>query len=102
MNIFTDIDLAQNYIKKATIEHLTDFPSGARTGRVFYHETLVDFFFCKHGFDLGGDTTIKGNWISLKTIEKARLSSEGIGKGKILVTDGAGGFDYDDVDGGTL
>ena len=95
------IDALQNIIKNLVHERLDNFPAGARRGRVIYHNTFESVFVCKNGIEEGADTTLKGNWVGGKVAIEI-LSSEGQPLGKLLVTDGAGGFTFEDCDGGTL
>ena len=98
---YDDLDLLQNILFNLCAERVDAFPGGARRGRVIFHNSLKDLFVCINGIEDGGDTTQRGNWIGGKvTID--RLSSEGQNKGKLLVTDGSGGFTFEICDGGTL
>ena len=95
---FRDTDFRKNALKQAKIDDVDSFPANARKGQVIYHNTYSAFFVCLNETI---DTTIKGAWgIGHVTIND--LVSEGQPLGKVLVTDGAGGFVYDDVDAGTL
>ena len=96
------VDFNQNEIDNTVFEHIADFPAQSRQGRIIYHTGLREVFYCKNGTENGYDTTLKGNWIGLDKIDISRMVNDNIEKGKIIVTDGSGGYDHEDCDGGTL
>ena len=99
-NIFADLDLRQNELKQGVIDHVSSFPAGAREGQVIYHTGLKSFFICKNPLMIGG-TTQKGAWGIGEVDSETELKHTG-DPNKILVSNSNGGFDLNDVDGGTF
>lgn len=63
-----DLNLKQNELKQIVIEQRTDFPAGAKVGRIIDRSDLQLYFRC---FDATGDTTLASKWKSIGTNEKS-------------------------------
>ena len=93
--IYQDVDLKKNELKQSVIHNVTSFPADAREGQIIYHTTLNQAFVCINDTI---DTTLKGAW-GLQ-VESTDLIHSG-DPDKVLVSNASGGFDLDNVDGGT-
>ena len=99
-DIYSDINLKQNQLKKAVIERVSDFPEGAKEGQVIYHTGFKSFFICKNP-DITGGTSQKGAWGTGQVDAETELIHTG-DPNKVLVSNGSGGFELSDVDGGSI
>ena len=97
---FTKKDFLKNRTSNFVLGELTYFPEHAIEGQMFWHSSLNDAFICINGKP--SDTTLKGNWKPIITLEGIDLLSTGQPIDKFLITDGNDGFVYGDIDGGEL
>jgi len=99
-NIYTDINLKQNQLKKTVIERVDDFFDGAVKGQIIYHTGFESFFVCKNP-DITGGTSQKGAWGIGQVDAETELFHSGEPR-KVLVSQPDGSFKLEDVDGGEM